>query len=466
METSEKSGKCGMGNKVSKRSISNTSFSQLCKEDKNDKEAPGNCYSHLPKTEVKISNDDDSVKQTSRRDVSLQTLDTHCACCKYVQIGNGNRIINEGDDHFQLVYKRNSEEESDQSSGSEENAKKDEEINDLLFEVEINQYDMYQLYENEINRLFICKIMKCSSRDKIKTHITSLIKEMETYVDDKTKKNVKKFRKAVKKRPTNREESDSIVNSIKSNSVKLKTLFTEKLSTVQFKRENELKTSKGPSFNLNHDEIENGQLLAIVVYDIIAKRTTEFVKGLMPLKVQTYIIRHCFNFSKKKVMQEVQIGLMRRKVKHDLNGYAKHWLMKYTDKKLFCRRECRRLHLYAQFAKEEIELLFREIKICLDQTIKCSLTFVQFCNCFLQYDLPISYEDVSGLLQESGDKIDMISFTSVLLKQLDNIDVILDQFVSTDETNVMWVEDPYTKITEILWGCVHNCGICHEHFNS
>lgn len=338
-----------------------------------------------------------------------------------------------------------------------------EEINDLLFEVEINQYDMYQFYENEINRLFVCKIMKCSSRDEIQTQITSLKKEMETYVDKQTKIIVKKFRKDVKKRHTNQEKSESIEKSIKANSVKLKTLFTEKFSTVQFKRERELKTSKRLSFNINYDEIENGNFLATVVYDIIAKRTTEFVKGLMPLKVQTYIIKHCFNFSKAKVMQEVQIGLIRRKCKNDLNGYAKHWLMKYTDKKLFCKRGCRRLHHYAQFAKEEIELLFREVKICIDQTIKCSLTFKQFCNCFLQYDLPISFEDVSGLLRESEDNICMISFTSALLKQLDNIDVILDQFVSTDETNIIWVEDPYTKITEILWGCVHNCDICHEH---
>lgn len=340
-----------------------------------------------------------------------------------------------------------------------------EELNNLLFEVEKNQYDMYQFYENEINRLYVCKIMKCSSRDEIQTRITTLKKEMETYVDNQTKNIVKKFRKDAKKRHTNREKSDSIENSIKANSVKLKILLTEKLSTAQFKRENKLKTSEILSFNLNRDENENGRLLAAVVYDIIAKRTTEFVKGLMPLKVQTYIIRHCFNFSKKKVMQEVQIGLIKRKCQYDLNGYAKHWLVKYTNTKLFCRKECRGVHLYAQFAKEEIDLLFSEIKICLDQTIKCSLTFVQFCNSILESNIPILFEEVSRLLPDNGDKIEMRSFTEDLLKKLDNIDVILDQFVSTDETNVVWAEDPFAKITEILWGCVHNCGSCHDRFN-
>lgn len=73
-----------MGNTIKKHLFQKSSFTPLGKEDKNDKEATGNYYSHLPSIEVNFSQDDISVEQKDRRDDSSKTLKTHYTCSKDV----------------------------------------------------------------------------------------------------------------------------------------------------------------------------------------------------------------------------------------------------------------------------------------------------------------------------------------------------------------------------------------------
>lgn len=73
-----------MGNTIKKHLLQKSSFTPLGKEDRNDKEATANHYSHLPSIQVNFSQDDISVEQKDRSDDSSKTLKTHYTCSKDV----------------------------------------------------------------------------------------------------------------------------------------------------------------------------------------------------------------------------------------------------------------------------------------------------------------------------------------------------------------------------------------------
>lgn len=202
---------------------------------------------------------------------------------------------------------------------------------------------------------------------------------------------------------------------------------------------------------------------------------TEHVSNKIPGKIADFIVKE-FCHSKHEVIKTILLDLAKIDQFHlfkmyidEPRDFAQFWTTWHTNRKIFAIPEGTTLTLYGKIAKDLLSEVAQPLKTGIkNASISCSKSLQNNSSWVDMFTQEMMKAKVFPLKQENVQFIqkqvtDFDFFSNALLEKFDGIEYdVFTKFSKTTEKDIEWMECPYTKILDQLWGCDEKCPFCSE----
>ncbi|XP_071123845.1 uncharacterized protein [Mytilus edulis] len=345
------------------------------------------------------------------------------------------------------------------------------------------KWNLHETAQNLVLGKATCEVQKCESKEEVVHKVQDLRSDVKNYVDRKTTELEKCLGKSAIAKRRSYTDSDQkwkerTVTCLYDHKTKVIKQADEQLDKLLTSRKKEMQSSpvsaRRKVFLTQGTNKESARTIVESFINLITDKITEYVSKLLPIDIQQEIIVFTFECQKsfvlKKMMCDFATGDFSECVRYilDPNQYARTWLTNFTNKKIFHYKKSG-MNFYAKLANKKIEKIFKTVGTCIkhvhseekDNLPKWMDSFLKHIQASNQ--LPLSSADLTPMYHHKYQDACIQTFMSFLNSRLDNMkNGIVQTFKNTNEKTVDWVDNPYTKIVDTLWGCSECCPFCRE----
>ncbi|CAC5357727.1 unnamed protein product [Mytilus coruscus] len=345
------------------------------------------------------------------------------------------------------------------------------------------KWNQYETVQNLVFGKATCEVQKCESKEEVGHKVQDLRSDVKNDIYRKTSElETSLGRSAIAKRrsyiDSDQKWKDKTVICLYDHREKVIKQADEQLDKLLSSREEEMQsppvTARRRVFDSQGTNKESAKKIVELFIILITDKIKENVSKLLTIDIQQEIIVFTFECQKSFVLKKMMCDFATEDFSEfvlyilDPNKYARKWLTNFTNKKIFHQKKSG-MNLYAKLATEKIEKIFKTVGYCIKHVhSEEKYTLPKWMDSFLKHiqdsnQLPLSSSDLTPMYNPKFQDACMQTFMSFLNSRLDNMkNEIVQKFIDTNENTVYWVDDPYTKIADTLWGCSECCPFCRE----